>query len=137
MKILFILTSFMNMALATQASASAEMTSCQGKTNTPDGEFSLIVKYGASGPTLIDVKFHNTHLNEDFVGTFQVTQYQSSNHGLAGNGVLKGLGANIDASIQGSLSSGQAGALHLSIYAGGDDRIEFGYGLHLICKAQK
>jgi hypothetical protein len=132
MKTLLILSSLMVIALAPQAHAET----CQGKTHVPAGEFSWTAESGANGPSSIRLKFHNDALDEDFSGTLHIGYFDPKSGGIVGKGVLRNASGNVEAGIQGSLSPDEAGEIVLAVYAQGDHRIEYGYGLWLSCKAE-
>ena len=122
-------------ALLTYGIANASQTlTCV--THVPEGKALVKVVQNTDGYLNIFVKFHNNSLNQDFNGTFKTNQFGSKRDSILARGVFKAPNGDvIQSGVQGSLiPDPTSGSTFLSIYAGRDHRIEFGYGLHLICK---
>ena len=133
MKKFFILAVLMVMAASTDSKASTVTQTCRGNTRVPSGKFILNVESDQDGPSVITVKFHNNGLNETFVGVFNVTGFQASTGNVMAKGAFQGENAQIPAGIQGSLAANQSGNIQLTAYTSADHRIEYGYGLWLVC----
>lgn len=118
------------------AEAHTDYYQCSG--NLPKGEASMIVRYGEKGPESIVLKFTNEALHQIFDGTFLVTYFQSGGgaDGMNAEGEFHGDGATIKANIQGSLTPNEQGSVNVTVYAGADHRIEYGYGQWLSCSQE-
>jgi hypothetical protein len=123
--------------LSAHVAQASELYHC--KNNLPSGESTLVVTDVKGVPSFINLKIHNNSLNADFDGVFTVSYFVSGsvpNDGIVANGAFTINKEHISAVIQGSLTPNENGDVFLSVGAGGDERIEYGYGLTLACKKQ-
>jgi hypothetical protein len=111
----------------------SETYSCES--SMPRGHASVTIESsaGKDTPSTITMRFHNDALGAAFDGSFDVTYFDPVlDDAVQADGVFLAGKSRINASIQGSLKAVD-GSVVLTVYASGDHRIEYGYGLWLEC----
>ena len=130
-----ILTVFFS--FSAMAASASESYVCS--TQLPQGTAEVTIENGLGVGQQIKLNFYNQARNQNYVGTLKVAS-STENNGqteILAQGVVLAYEAHpaISVSLQGSIDSA-SGDVTLQLYAGGDRRIELGYGNILRCQKQ-